>query len=716
MTIDISQFVQAFLDESFEGLDLMEVELLREEALDREQVDAIFRAAHSIKGSAGTFGFAAVSEFTHGAETLLDEVRDGTREMTVEIRGLMLEAVDRIREMLVAARDGGEHDPARVAETAERIEAMLASAHGRVGAADAAPAAPLDAPPAEATPASGGETTPGEAEAASPGNDGAWEILFEPAPTLLASGNDPLRIFAWLAELGELGVHCETAALPALAALDPEQCRLRWRLTLEGAVAENDIREAFEWVEDQCTLTLTRTASAPAATPDTGTRTAVEDKVATGEAASRSTPAGPAAPTVPTPATPSPATGGRPVGANGAPVERRADAASIRVATEKVDTLVNMVGELVITQAMINTIGHSAEELDARAVDQLRHGLALLERNTRELQEAVLSVRMLPINFVFSRFPRVVRDLSATLGKKVNLKIIGEETELDKGLIEKLVDPLTHIVRNAIDHGIESPERRRAAGKPEAGTLVLRAGHQGGNIVIEISDDGGGLNRERILEKARAQGMAVPEQPSDRDVWQLIFAPGFSTAETVTDVSGRGVGMDVVRRNIEAVNGRLDIESTPGEGTRLTVRLPLTLAILDGMSVRVGEEVYILPLTAILESLQPTPEQLHTISGRGRVVRLRGDYIPLVPLHDLFDVPATYQRPEDGIVVVVESAEDRAALFVDELIAQHQVVIKSLETNYRKVPGVSGATIMGDGRVAMILDVDSLTRLHGTVH
>ncbi|TVQ49053.1 MAG: chemotaxis protein CheA [Gammaproteobacteria bacterium] len=694
MTIDISQFVQAFLDESFEGLDLMEVELLREQALDAEQVNAIFRAAHSIKGSAGTFGFAAVSEFTHGAETLLDEVRDGKREMTAEIRGLMLEAVDRIREMLVAARDGSEHDPGRVAETAGRIEAMLASAHGRPGenpeAAASAASMPAAAPPAP------------QARASSPTPAGAWEIVFVPEAALLRSGNDPLRIFSWLAELGELTVHCETDALPALDSLAAEDCQLRWRLRLEGETDEAAIREAFEWVEDQCTLSVHPLAatSAPAITPPAAPETAAPE-----------TPAQPAAG-----AQPQTAPDGRPVAPNGAPVERRADAASIRVATEKVDTLVNMVGELVITQAMINTIGHSADELDARAVEELRHGLTLLERNTRELQEAVLSVRMLPINFVFSRFPRVVRDLSTTLGKKVNLRIIGEETELDKGLIEKLVDPLTHIVRNAIDHGIESPERRLAAGKPEAGTLVLRAGHQGGNIVIEISDDGGGLNRERILAKARAQGLAVPENPSDRDIWQLIFAPGFSTAETVTDVSGRGVGMDVVRRNIEAVNGRLDIESTAGQGTRITVRLPLTLAILDGMSVRVGEEVYILPLTAILESLQPTPDQLHSISGRGRVVRLRGDYIPLLPLHNIFNVPATHERPEDGIVVVVESAEDRAALFVDELIAQHQVVIKSLETNYRKVPGVSGATIMGDGRVAMILDVDSLTRLHGTVH
>src|SRR5690606_1644599 len=360
---------------------------------------------------------------------------------------------------------------------------------------------------------------------------------------------------------------------------------------------------------------------------------------------------------------------------------------------EKIDSLVDLVGELVISQAMLETIGSDAEpeEFDAERVERLRLGLAQLERNTRELQEAVLSVRMIPISFVFSRLPRLVRDLEGALGKKVDLVIEGEDTELDKGVIEKLVDPLTHIVRNAVDHGIESPAARRSAGKTETGTLRLRARHQGGNIVIEIEDDGAGLDRERLLAKARERGVPVPENPSDRDVWQLIFAPGFSTADKITDISGRGVGMDVVRQNIESINDRLDIESTPGAGTKFTIRLPLTLAILDGMSVRVGEEIFTLPLTAILEALAPKAEQLRSISGRGRVVRLRGEYLPLVSLSDVFNLPGRCERAEEGIVVIVESAQDRAALFVDELIAQHQVVIKSLETNYRRVPGISGA-------------------------
>jgi two-component system, chemotaxis family, sensor kinase CheA len=683
MTIDLSQFVQAFLDESFEGLDRMETELLREEALDREQVNAIFRAAHSIKGSAGTFGFAAISEFTHAVETLLDEVREGRRELTGPIRSLMLESVDRLRDMLLAARDGARHDPEVAAATSARLSAMLASTHGLSSAG---------APCVTASPAAidGAEPTASPLPAPEPATaqPAVWDIEFVPHASLLRSGNDPLRIFAWLRELGALEVECHTENLPGTGELCAEDCHLAWHLRLTGTVDEPAIREAFEWVEDECTLAI-RPAEPPPAQAVT--------------AAAQCAPGPTPVPTSPPAAS---------AGAGGHRVERRADAASIRVATDKVDTLVNMVGELIITQAMLHTLGHASDTLDVREVEQLRQGLALLERNTRELQEAVLSVRMLPINFVFSRFPRVVRDLSATLGKQVALRIVGEDTELDKGLIEKLVDPLTHIVRNSVDHGIETPERRRQAGKPETGTVTLKAGHQGGNIVIEVSDDGGGLSRERILAKARAQGLALSDNPSDREVWQLIFAAGFSTAETLTDVSGRGVGMDVVRRNIESINGRLDIDSTEGQGTRITIRLPLTLAILDGMSVRVGTEVFILPITAILESLKPTPEQLHTISGRGQVVRLRGDYIPLVPLHSVFNVPATQPRPEDGIVVVVESADDRAALVVDELIAQQQVVIKSLETNYRKVPGVSGATIMGDGRVAMIVDVDSLTRLH----
>jgi len=388
----------------------------------------------------------------------------------------------------------------------------------------------------------------------------------------------------------------------------------------------------------------------------------------------------------------------------------RADAetTSIRVGVEKVDQLINLVGELVITQAML---AQTASRVDAVLYESLRTGLAQLEHNTRDLQESVMSIRMMPISFVFSRFPRVVRDLAGKLGKQVELKTVGEGTELDKGLIEKIADPLNHLVRNSLDHGIESPEKRVAAGKPAVGTITLRAFHQGGNIVIEVGDDGAGLNREKILAKARERGMQVSDTMSDQDVWQLIFEAGFSTAEVVTAVSGRGVGMDVVRRNIYAMGGRVEIESTLGVGTRISVRLPLTLAILDGMSVSVGEEVFIVPLTFIIESLQPAKQDIKTIAGSGTVVHVRGEYLPVVTLHEVLNVRPRVTEFERGIMVIVESEGAKSAMFVDDLLGQHQVVIKSLETNYRKVAGVSGATIMGDGKVALILDVEALVRL-----
>ncbi|WP_369795113.1 chemotaxis protein CheW [Azoarcus sp. KH32C] len=387
------------------------------------------------------------------------------------------------------------------------------------------------------------------------------------------------------------------------------------------------------------------------------------------------------------------------------PADKAAADSSIRVSVEKVDHMINLVGELVITQAMLaQTVGGLAPEI----AERLFNGMAQLERNTRDLQDTVMSIRMMPMSFVFSRYPRVVRDLANQLGKDVALVTEGEATELDKGLIEKIVDPLTHLVRNSLDHGIEMPDRRAAAGKSPRGTVTLRAAHQGGNIVIEVEDDGAGLRREKLLAKARERGMAMSDAMSDQEVWMLIFAPGFSTAETVTDVSGRGVGMDVVKRNIDALNGRVEIASAPGIGTKVTIRLPLTLAILDGMSVGVGGEVFIVPLTYIVESFQPAASDIRTISGTGQVVHVRGEYLPLIPLYQNFNLEPETRDPTRGIVVIVETAGGRLALFVDRLLGQHQVVIKSMETNYRKVPGFAGATIMGDGRVALILDIAAL--------
>jgi two-component system chemotaxis sensor kinase CheA len=383
------------------------------------------------------------------------------------------------------------------------------------------------------------------------------------------------------------------------------------------------------------------------------------------------------------------------------------ESTSIRVSIEKVDQLINLVGELVITQAMIEQRTHA---LDPMLHERLLNSVSQLTRNTRDLQEAVMSIRMMPMDYVFSRFPRMVRDLAGKLGKKVEFVTQGAATELDKGLIERIIDPLTHLVRNSVDHGIEMPEKRRAAGKPEAGRLALSASHQGGNIVIEVSDDGGGLNRERILEKARQQGLPVSDTMPDDEVWQLIFAPGFSTAETVTDISGRGVGMDVVKRNITSMGGVVDIRSVRNVGTTISISLPLTLAILDGMSIKVGEEVYILPLGYVVESLQPDPVDVKDIAGQGQVVKVRGEYLPLIPLYQMFDIVPRHRTPSEGIVVILEAEGNQAALFVDELVGQQQVVVKNLESNYRKVAGISGATILGDGGVSLILDVSALLR------
>ncbi|MGH8855266.1 MAG: chemotaxis protein CheW, partial [Telluria sp.] len=387
--------------------------------------------------------------------------------------------------------------------------------------------------------------------------------------------------------------------------------------------------------------------------------------------------------------------------------EAGAESSSIRVSVEKVDQLINLIGELVITNAMLE---QRSGNLEPMANERLLNSISQLGRNTRELQEAVMSIRMMPMDFVFSRFPRMVRDLASKLGKKVDFITNGAATELDKGLIERIVDPLTHLVRNSIDHGIEMPAVRAAAGKSEAGRLFLSAGHQGGNIVIEVSDDGGGLNRERILAKAAQNGLQVADNMSDADVWQLIFAPGFSTAEQVTDVSGRGVGMDVVKRNITAMGGSVDIRSARGFGTTISISLPLTLAILDGMSIRSGDEIYILPLSFVVESLQPAPDDIRDIAGRGRVLKVRGEYLPLIPLYQMFDIAPRITDPSEGIVVILETEGRKAALFVDELVGQQQVVVKNLEANYRKVAGISGATILGDGGVALILDVAALVR------
>ncbi|SFF44090.1 two-component system, chemotaxis family, sensor kinase CheA [Fontimonas thermophila] len=667
MGIDLARFHQTFFEESFEGLDAMESALLRlsPQTADREAINGIFRAAHSIKGGAATFGFNEVSAFTHLLETLLDEMRAGVRPVGGAEIDVLLRAVDVLRELLHAARDGGSADPAAVQQIGDALTRLLA------------------------TPAADDGTPPRAAPSAAP--PGTWRIRFVPQPQIFTSGNDPLRILRALSQLGELDVCCDTTRLPGLADADPERCYLAWELVLRSACDREAIAEVFAWVEDECELSIEPWRADGDACADTSAsarRQAAEAQPLRLIEGGRTTDGAVAEPAART--------------------AQRTESSSIRVATEKIDSLINLVGELVITEAMLQQL---ARTLDPVMHEKLLAGLALLDRNTRQIQEAVMATRMLPVDFVFSRFPRVVRDLAAKLGKQVRLQTVGEATELDKSVIECIADPLTHLVRNAIDHGIERPAERIAAGKDATGTIRLSAAHQGGHIVIEVADDGRGLDRTRIIAKARERGLAAAETMSDEEVWRLIFEPGFSTAETVTDVSGRGVGMDVVKKNVDALSGTIEVASTAGWGTRITIRLPLTLAILDGMSVRVGDEVFIIPLASVAESLQPSPGQIRSVAGCARVIKLRNEYVPLVSLREIYGVRTGAHDPAHGLVVVLESGGRRIAAVVDELVGQQQVVIKSIESNYRRVPGISGATILGDGRVALITDVAEILRI-----
>ena len=657
--MDITQFHAAFFEESREGLDAMESGLLGLEhaAGDMDAINVVFRAAHSIKGGAATFGFTAVADLTHLLETLLDEARGGKRTLDGGAIGALLQAVDVLRGLLAVYEQGGADiegriDHAALAQARAGLDRMLA------GAAGAA-------------------TTSNTAQAAADTGPDHWRIAFHPLPSLFMSGNDPLRILRELAGLGEMTVECHDRELPAFASLDPHEAHLGWTLTLPGTVKRGDIDEAFAWVEDQCELEIEAVAKVEAAPVEA--------------AANTSAPAANAA-----------ARGGN-----------DADT-SIRVAVNKVDALINLVGELVITQAMLR---QRAQSLDPVANEALLSGLEQLDRNTRDLQEAVMGVRMLPVEFAFSRFPRMVRDVASRLNKKVRLKTSGEATELDKGVIEKIVDPLVHLMRNAIDHGLEMPAERVAAGKDETGTISMSAAHQGGHIIIEVGDDGKGLDRERILRKAAERNLPVPADPTDAQVWDLVFHPGFSTADALTDLSGRGVGMDVVKSNIVALGGQVEIRSARNIGTTVSIRLPLTLAILDGMSVAVGDEVFILPLNMVIESLQPGPGEIRTIANDTRVLKVREDYLPLVNLREQYRLPhpagagaAANAATPAPIAVVVESDGRKLALEVDELLGQQQVVVKNIEANYRRIAGVSGATILGDGRVALIVDAGGLAQ------
>nr|WP_314899602.1 chemotaxis protein CheW [uncultured Deefgea sp.] len=699
MTIDMSQFIAVFFDEAAEHLASLEALLLKLNVAnpDAEELNAIFRAAHSIKGGAATFGFSDLTEVTHILENLLDRIRKHETVLRPEMVDVFLRTGDVLQDMLAAHRGQGDADAEAIVQVTRELaqfsnEDNPASSNERISIEIAA-GDEFDMAALLRELTSHGEIIDYEhGDIARP-----WRFRIDStqmSASILDSVSfliNPERISISEGEESDAGYGLfapvekseSTSADEAYGFFEPitkpeettndgygffEPLPVKKDALVEGEgfgffvpVESLPIREAV----------LPQAEVAVTLVPELNRRSS--DRVA----------------------------------ADRAPAGDKCDT-SIRVSVEKVDQLLNLVGELVITQSML---AQNALQLDPVLHEKLLSGVAQLERNTRELQESVMSIRMMPISFVFNRYPRLVRDLAGKLNKQVELRMIGENTELDKGFIEKLSDPMTHLVRNSLDHGLETPEVRLAKGKPAQGNLTLKAFHQGGNIVIEVSDDGAGLNRERILAKAKERGFNVSDLMPDSEVWMLIFEAGFSTAAEVTDVSGRGVGMDVVRKNIQSMGGRVEIQSMAGVGSTISVRLPLTLAILDGMSIAASDELYIIPLTFIIESLQPRVIDIKGMAGRGNVINVRGEYLPLIALYEIFNLPSKVDSFEDGIAIILEAEGQKIALFVDNLLGQHQVVVKNLETNYRRVPGVAGATIMGDGHVAFILDVAALVQM-----
>jgi two-component system chemotaxis sensor kinase CheA len=769
MTVDMSQFYEVFFDEAEELLAEAERLLLGIDIdnPDNEDLNAIFRAAHSIKGGAATFGFMDMAEITHVLENLLDKIRKNEMKLTAEHVDAFLAAKDVLEMELNGHRNASEVDQDQVAT----VKMMLKSLSEAVGnSAVPAPQAPVKETPKEVAVVA--EQPVVEANI--------------PAPVEVAVADGITLFNIALPEVTERDLNNLKDELALLG--DVEASKLengRYSIALKTDSSKDDIISICSFILDPNDLVITTGSGAASAQPDvpasavevtpaedegfglfddepvkteatkpvaasddTSSKVKIVEEVGYGlfaeegkeaqeegygffapfkphqDAAQAQLIGDDTKPTVENSGTTHVETEVK-AAAESVPADKRkearresdkpanAETTSIRVGVEKVDQLINLVGELVITQAMIE---QRVNALDPVQHEALINSVGQLTRNTRDLQESVMSIRMMPMDFVFSRFPRMVRDLAGKLNKKVDFVTVGATTELDKGLIERIVDPLTHLVRNSVDHGIETPEKRKAAGKSEVGQLKLSAAHKGGSIVIEVTDDGAGLNRERILAKAQSNGLSVSENMTDSEVYSLIFAPGFSTAEVVTDVSGRGVGMDVVKRNIAAMGGVVEIRSALGFGTTISIALPLTLAILDGMSVSLGRSLYVVPLNLIVETLQPRAEDIKTVTGEGRMVHVRGEYLPIIALHSLFNHHTDITDPTEGVLVLIEADGKKSALFVDRLVGQQQVVIKSLETNFKKVPGVSGATIMGDGSVALILDVPAIIQMGQTTN
>lgn len=684
MNFDMAMFHQAFFEEATDLLADFENLLLHleERPDDTELLNGIFRCAHSIKGGSASFGFGDIARFTHSLETLLDRMRNGEIRFTKGLGNLLLACRDQLSALVLKAR-GEQADAPDSQPCIDRIETVLNGS---------------ETPVETQEPAETGAVSACEEKQAW----GIWSqvrsfhLRLVPGESVLRQGTDILSLLNQLTKAVEVTeIHCDLSRLPALAELDPETCCLGWDIHFRTDWDEARLLEIFEFIAGESEIVLTELAVAltpepsvaepsapPLELPVTAAVTPFVEEILTER---RQTTA--AAPTAPA----------------------KTEAQTLRVSTDKVDKLINLVGELVINQSMLNEV---IQDFNMGKLPRLCEAVAEMERASRELQERVMAVRMLPIKHAFGRFPRLIHDLASACGKKIELKTSGEETELDKSVIEAIGDPLTHLVRNAADHGLELPDERRAAGKPETGTITLHAFHEGGNIVIEVTDDGRGLNRERILRKATERGLLTENDsvPADEILYNFIFHPGFSTAAAVTDLSGRGVGMDIVKQAVVSLGGTITLNSTPGAGTRFRIRLPLTMAILEGLSLSVGQEVYILPLTSIVESIRPKAGEVRVVAGATEVALVRGEVLPILRVHQVFGVETFVTDPTQGVLVIVENDDRKVALLVDELIGQSQVVIKSLETNYRKVDGIAGATILGDGRVALIVDVPGLLR------
>lgn len=735
MSIDLSQFHAVFFEESFEGLELMEAALLDLDIdnPDSEQINAIFRAAHSIKGGSGTFGFVQVSEFTHILETLLDKVRDGGHAIDADGIELFLQSVDCLRGLLEALQAEQEPDLQRANQLATVFQAVLDGATYADSSSQVNTNPPQDNEINEVL-EPGPPATPEAENLGTVRQQIGFTIDFKPDTDMLKGGNDPVRMLRELATLGEIKTTLDASELPPLESLVADNCYVSWHIELITSCKIDDVEEVFEWVEDECELSITPIM---ADAPNVGNNQS-EDAQSNSNAQAADTtgqrlvmPSGPLPSLdelqLPSPAVPKSSEAAHPIEspvqeAIKTPVEAKpakakpakVESSSIRVGIDKVDSLINLVGELVITQSMLGQMGSASDSINEENIGHLREGLVQLEQNTRELQDSVMRIRMLPISFTFNRLPRMVRDISLQLGKQVQLELSGENTELDKTVMEKISDPMVHLIRNALDHGIEMPEVRKAAGKPELGTIALNAFHQGGSIVIEMTDDGGGIDTERLLAKARGNGLIGESELLTQDQkLELLFAPGLSTSEQVSDLSGRGVGMDVVRRNIQELNGSVEVSTEIGKGSTFRIRLPLTLAILDGQLVTVADQTYIFPLVSISESLQIDGAKVNNLAGGSDVYSLREEYIPILRLDRLFGLRQGEAVLDGSLLVVIESEGQKIGVVVDELLAQQQVVIKSLEDNYIRVLGVSGATILGDGNVAMIIDAVGLSSLAG---